>query len=171
MKFKAQIEGKELDVTASPEVVVIDGESIETTVVKNSEYRRTVQMGNKTYEVNICEKCLDGGKIVLEIAGDRVQVDYSDVTKGGGVAKKAKPKKEHKAGASGGGGLAAPMPGKIVNVTVAVGDEVTAGQVMVILEAMKMENELTATADGVVKEVLIEKGDTVSGGQMLVVVG
>jgi biotin carboxyl carrier protein len=170
MKFKAQIDGKDLDVTASPEVVSIDSENFETVVTKNSEYRRTVQVGNKTYEVNISQKDIEGGKIVLEIAGDRVEVAFSDVTKGGGVARKAKPKKEAKHAAAGGGGLAAPMPGKIVNVLVAPGDAVVAGQVMVLLEAMKMENELTSTTDGVVKEVLIEKGDTVNGGQMLVVV-
>jgi glutaconyl-CoA/methylmalonyl-CoA decarboxylase subunit gamma len=172
MKFKAQIEGQEIEVTAGPDSVMLASGTFETGVTRPSEYRRVVQVGDKSYEVNICEKCLEGGVLVLEIAGDRVQVDISDVTKGGGAAapKSKKAKKEAKHVEHGAGGVAAPMPGKIVNVLVQSGDEVAAGQVLVILEAMKMENELTATNDGVVKDVLVQKGDTVQGGQMLVAI-
>ena len=60
------------------------------------------------------------------------------------------------------------MPGKIVDVLVKPGDKVAAGDVVIILEAMKMENELCAINKGVVKAVLVEKGDAAQGGQLLV---
>ncbi len=72
------------------------------------------------------------------------------------------------AGATGPAPLKAPMPGLIVRVNVKVGDEVAAGQGMVVMEAMKMENELRATAAGVVKAVLVEPGKAVEKGMVLV---
>lgn len=64
-------------------------------------------------------------------------------------------------GGSAGGGLTAPMPGKIVQVTVAAGDPVVQGQTLMILEAMKMEHAISAPADGVVAEVFFSAGDQV----------
>lgn len=62
----------------------------------------------------------------------------------------------------------APMPGMIVRTEVSVGDQVRAGQGVVVMEAMKMENELKAEADGVVARVLIEAGQAVEKGAVLV---
>ncbi|SDW78453.1 acetyl-CoA carboxylase biotin carboxyl carrier protein subunit [Aequorivita viscosa] len=62
----------------------------------------------------------------------------------------------------------APMPGIILEVTVATGDEVKQGDYLCVLEAMKMENALTAPRDGVIKSVYIAKGDTVDKGKLLI---
>jgi pyruvate carboxylase subunit B len=62
------------------------------------------------------------------------------------------------------------MPGKIVNVLVKAGDNVEAGDPVVILEAMKMENELCAPAKGAVKSVNVRKGDSVDGDRLLVAI-
>lgn len=62
----------------------------------------------------------------------------------------------------------APMPGMIVRTDVNVGDSVRAGQGVVVMEAMKMENELKAEADGVVARILIESGQAVEKGAVLV---
>lgn len=72
------------------------------------------------------------------------------------------------AGASGPKPITAPMPGLVVKVEVAVGDRVRAGQGVVIVEAMKMENELRAEVEGVVCAVHACAGDTVEKGQVLV---
>ena len=60
------------------------------------------------------------------------------------------------------------MPGNILDVKVKAGDSVKAGDVLVILEAMKMENEIVAPQDGTVASVNVNKGDTVNSGDTLV---
>jgi biotin carboxyl carrier protein len=64
--------------------------------------------------------------------------------------------------------VAAPMPGVIVALRVARGDTVRAGQAVIVVEAMKMQNELAAAHDGVVSDVLVEEREAVSAGQALV---
>ena len=65
----------------------------------------------------------------------------------------------------------APMPGNILKVNVQNGQIVKAGTVLVILEAMKMENEIMAPKDGTITQVLVSKGSTVDTGAPLVVIG
>lgn len=68
------------------------------------------------------------------------------------------------------GVVISPMPGNINRIKVNVGDKVKKGDILLILEAMKMENEINATDDGTVKEILVKKGQKVSGGDMLVII-
>jgi glutaconyl-CoA decarboxylase len=63
------------------------------------------------------------------------------------------------------------MPGTVLDVMVKVGDAVKMGDVLLILEAMKMENELQADRAGTVKEVKVAKGQAVNGGDTLIVIG
>mgnify|MGYP002514885659 CR=1 FL=1 len=72
---------------------------------------------------------------------------------------------------AGGEQVTSPMPGNILAVNVAAGDTVKRGQVLMILEAMKMENEIMAPKDGTVSQVLVQKGSTVDTGAPLVVIG
>lgn len=66
--------------------------------------------------------------------------------------------------------VTAPMPGNILRVDVAQGDTVKAGQILIILEAMKMENEIVAPKDGTVAQVVTSKGSVVDTGAPLVVI-
>ncbi|MCY0880200.1 MAG: biotin/lipoyl-binding protein [Firmicutes bacterium] len=68
-----------------------------------------------------------------------------------------------------GAAVEAPLPGVVLDVKVQVGQQVSFGQVLVILEAMKMENEITAPAPGVVQSVRVAPGDNVAQGDILVV--
>ena len=68
-----------------------------------------------------------------------------------------------------GDAVTAPMPGNILKVNVNVGDAVKEGQVLVVLEAMKMENEIMAPKNGTVTQVVVSKGSTVDTGAPLVV--
>ncbi len=85
-------------------------------------------------------------------------------------------KKREKRAASGGGGAAAsgsieaPMQGTIVKVLVEVGQHVEAGTGILVLEAMKMENQINAETAGTVKELKVAAGDTVGGGDILAVI-
>jgi biotin carboxyl carrier protein len=67
--------------------------------------------------------------------------------------------------------ITSPMPGKVVKVLVAEGDSVDAGKPLVVVEAMKMENELIAEAPGIVKKVYVQPGDAVESGAKLILVG
>ena len=80
----------------------------------------------------------------------------------------AAPKAAAPAGAAGAVTVKAPMPGNILDVKVAAGASVKAGDVLVILEAMKMENEIVAPQDGTVASINVHKGDTVNSGDTLV---
>ena len=66
--------------------------------------------------------------------------------------------------------VTAPMPGRIVKVLVKPGDRVTARQGLVVIEAMKMENELRASRDGQIKDVHVSEGDLVEAGRLLTVI-
>ena len=74
-------------------------------------------------------------------------------------------------GSAGAVQVAAPMPGNILDVRVKAGDAVKSGDILVILEAMKMENEILAPNDGVVASVNVAKGDTVDVNDLLVSLG
>jgi Acetyl/propionyl-CoA carboxylase, alpha subunit len=73
--------------------------------------------------------------------------------------------------ASASGALKSPLPGVIVDINCAVGDSVTKGQKLLVLEAMKMENAINADSDGVIKEIKVNKGDSVLEGDDLLVIG
>lgn len=65
------------------------------------------------------------------------------------------------------GAVTAPMPGTVIRIDKTEGTEVKAGEVVLILEAMKMENEIVATADGTITKMNCEVGGTVAGGEVL----
>ena len=67
--------------------------------------------------------------------------------------------------------IKAPMPGKVSKVNVKVGDKVSKGDVLMFLEAMKMQNEIAASVDGVVKVVNVSNDENVKPGQVLAVIG
>ncbi|MCB0965986.1 MAG: acetyl-CoA carboxylase biotin carboxylase subunit [Ilumatobacter sp.] len=111
----------------------------------------------------------------VEVNGKRFAVKMWVPETVGVAAAPAKAKK--KRAASGGGGSAAgsgqvavPMQGTIVKILVEVGQEVTAGQGVVVLEAMKMENQINADKDGTIAEIKVATGDTVGGGDVVVVI-
>ena len=79
-------------------------------------------------------------------------------------------KEGHGAHGAGPQRVTAPMPGKVVRVLVKPGDEVTARQGLVVVEAMKMENELRAARDGRVRDVAVKEGQSVDAGTVLLTV-
>jgi acetyl-CoA/propionyl-CoA carboxylase, biotin carboxylase, biotin carboxyl carrier protein len=115
----------------------------------------------------------------VEVNGKRFDVKMwvPDTPVGVAVAGKAAAKKPARAAASGGGAGGAgsgnvevPMQGTIVKILVEVGQEVAVGQAVVVLEAMKMENQITADKAGTVKEIKVAQGDTVGAGDVVVII-
>lgn len=80
------------------------------------------------------------------------------------------PAPPHAAAADGRHAVVAPLPGVVLDVKVAAGQWVAAGDVLVVLEAMKMENEILAPAGGTVSQVNVQRGETVDAGDVLVVI-
>ena len=71
-------------------------------------------------------------------------------------------------GTAGGVKVESPMPGTILDIKASVGEAVSSGQVLCILEAMKMENDIVAPADGTVASINVNKGDSVEAGQVII---
>lgn len=89
------------------------------------------------------------------------------VEEGTGSAAAAAPKAAAPAGAQGAVKISAPMPGKILGVKANAGDAVKKGQVIVVLEAMKMENDIVAPQDGTVASINVTAGQSVESGAVL----
>lgn len=83
------------------------------------------------------------------------------------VAQQAATTPKPKASAGGAGSVPAPLPGLVLKMNVKVGDAVKAGQVLCIMEAMKMENDIESPADGTVKAIHVSEGDNVTEGDVL----
>ena len=111
--------------------------------------------------------------VVVEVGGRRLEVSLpAGLAAGGGApaGAAAKPRKRgsgHGGSAASGDSLASPMQGTIVKVAVADGDTVSAGDLIVVLEAMKMEQPISAHKDGTVTGLSAEVGATVTSGAVI----
>jgi biotin carboxyl carrier protein len=167
---KVTIGGRSYDVEVKGDKVVVDGQEFPVTV-KDDGAHKTVNAGGVNYRVQLPAP----GE---RASGMSVLVDYRPFTfeyegrLGGGPAAR-EPRTGGAAAAPRAGvkgGIAAQIAGRIISVKVKAGDAVNQGDVLLLLEAMKMENEIKATASGVVKEVLVTEGQRVTEGDTLVVV-
>ena len=118
--------------------------------------------GHASHEVT-CDE-LAPGELVLGVDGRRVRARVSDGRRRRSVDA------ADVADAGGDHAVRVPMPGRVVRVLVDLGDTVKAGQGLVVVEAMKMENEVSSPTAGVVSEVRVAAGDSVEVGGVLVVV-
>ncbi|MBY0505640.1 MAG: hypothetical protein K2X03_17125 [Bryobacteraceae bacterium] len=120
----------------------------------------SILLGGRSYEVR--SGPLPEGLTWVDVDGRRLQLDLRDPRNGrpGGGA----------AGRSGQATLKSPMPGKVVRILVAEGEAVEVGQGVVVVEAMKMQNEMKAPRAGVVKAIKTQEGSTVAAGEALLVI-
>jgi len=114
-----------------------------------------------SYDVDVAD---GDGRLVVEVGGERYEVEVED------ESRHILRRRVGAAASHGGQIVKAPMPGRVTHVAVAVGDAVAAGTPLLVIEAMKMENEFRAGASGTVAEVRVEPGQTVNGGDVLVVI-
>ena len=106
-------------------------------------------------------------KYKVNVNGTAYEVEIEEMTGAPAAAPAAAPVAAAPAAAGAGEKITSPMPGNILAVNVAAGDTVKKGQVLMILEAMKMENEIMAPCDGRVTAVAVTKGAAVESGALL----
>jgi propionyl-CoA carboxylase alpha chain len=116
----------------------------------------------------VIDVAIDGRRTVAQVtqAGARIYVQVV----GGTIGLAVVPRFEVPGQQLPTGGLVAPMPGSVLQVLVAIGDQVAPGQVMVILEAMKMEHHISAPCSGIVTDVPIVVGQQVDNGALLLTI-
>ncbi len=137
-------------------LVTVDGETFDVGVASAEPNLFNLEIGGRRWRTVVGHS---GNRRCIALNGDvwRIErVTESRRRRGGG------------AGAAASGALEAAMPGQVLDVLVSVGDVVSAGATLVLLEAMKMELRITAPVDGTVKAVHCTAGETVNRGQLLV---
>jgi len=161
--FDATVEGRTIRVEvrggAGRYALSLDHSPLEVDFVPVGRHFASVLVGGESHEVGI-ERCPEG--FVVQFPGDAVTVGLAEAARGA-VAPAGR--------AHGPARLTAPMPGRVVRVLEAPGAEVAAGQGLVVIEAMKMENELRSPRAGHVLEVAVREGQAVEAGALLAVVG
>jgi glutaconyl-CoA/methylmalonyl-CoA decarboxylase subunit gamma len=168
---KVTIGGRTYEVMVHGNVVVVDGHEFPVKVRDDFGYH-TVSAGGVQYRVALPPEGARNSGMTVEVDHRPMVMEYDGALGAGS----ARPKAAARGGASRApragvtGGVAAQIAGRVITVRVKVGDAVKAGDVMLLLEAMKMENEIKAPADGTVKEVLVKDGDRVSEGDTLIVI-
>lgn len=164
MKMLAVIEGKEVQIEITKNnglyCLTWNGKSFNVDSVRTNQNTFSLLVGGKSYEVTI-EKQASNFSIYLN--NDTVRLELFDARK---VGISAIAKKNIRAGAH---EILAPMPGKIIKVAVSKDGQVQEGDPLLIMEAMKMQNELKAPAAGTVKNVYVKEGEAVSSQQVLMV--
>lgn len=116
----------------------------------------SVLLNGRSYEVRVEGKqdalavFVNGRRFAVEVTDPRAWSSKATMARGEGVQT-----------------IAAPMPGKVVRILVAAGDHVEAGQGLLVVEAMKMQNELKAPRAGTVRSVSVVEGATVAAGELL----
>lgn len=123
---------------------------------------RTLRVGDRVVRIVIRSRGARG-EYVLDIEGHRYVTEALDER-----TRTIREMSARSAAPKGPAPVTAPMPGLVTRVRVAVGDRVEAGQGVVVMEAMKMENELKASSAGTVKSVRIEPGTAVEKGTVLI---
>ena len=157
-------------------------ESIRIELHEAGEGLYDVTVGGETVRVDVCKSgrtiysVIEDGKQFEAMVDERGEHGF-DILVGGQLFHLISEDERSKLlFASAGGGATGPqtvsaeMPGKVVKVVCAVGEEVTAGQGVVVIEAMKMENEIPSPIDGVVREIGVTEGDAVETGAVLFIV-
>lgn len=162
MRFDATADGRTLRVEVRGRdgryTVTLDGRPLEVDLVETGRHFASLLVEGRSHEVGL-EK-LPGGYRV-HFADDTVVVDLMDAARGAPLP----------AGrAEGPFRLTAPMPGRVVRVLARADEDVAAGQGLVVIEAMKMENELRTPRPGRVREIAVREGQAVETGALLAVV-
>ncbi|MBM3318391.1 MAG: hypothetical protein FJY75_11125 [Candidatus Eisenbacteria bacterium] len=151
--FKLRIDGREFEIERRGSALLVDGQRFDPRISGTS-----VALGDLRLTVEV-----DGPRAFVDGIARAIETEGLD-------EKPADAAVDHGFGADAGGAVTAVMPGLIIRVAAVAGDAVKTGDVVVVLEAMKMENDICSPRDGVIKEIRVQAGDTVQQNQLLALV-
>ena len=165
MKLEVQIAGRKRNVEVAREgprlLVRLDGCELAADAVEVATGTYSILLDGQSFEVSVQPE--PGGRLHVQTHGEEFPVEIRDPRvwrgKRGGVLE-----------AEGRQQVTAPMPGKIVRVLVVAGEKVEAGQGLLVVEAMKMQNEIRAPKSGTIERVLVSEGQAVNSGHVLAIV-
>jgi biotin carboxyl carrier protein len=162
MRLDATVDGRTIRVEVRRKgegyAVTLDGAALEVDLVETDDHFANLIVDGSSHEVGL-EKRPDGYRVHLR--DDTVTVALAEASRDG-ASRLRRPHGPER--------LTAPMPGRVVRVLAEEGREVETGQGLVVIEAMKMENELKAPRKGRVREIAVREGQAVETGALLVVV-
>jgi acetyl/propionyl-CoA carboxylase alpha subunit len=162
MKYMVMVGDTEVEVVLEGDDATVDGTTVSARVTDvEGTPVRMVTLGDAVHRV-VARRGESRGRYTLWVDGFRYDVEALDER-----TRTIRELSGASAAASGPAPLKAPMPGMIVRVAVQVGDTVVPGQSLIVMEAMKMENELRATVPATVKSVLVQPGIAVEKGALL----
>jgi len=138
--------------------VLIDGQGVDADAVQLSPNTVSVLLGGQSFEINVSRGA--DGKIKLQCGPHEFSAEVMDPRAWRG-------RKYGALQVEGRAEILAPMPGRVVNVLVAAGDAVQAGQGLFVVEAMKMQNEIRSPKTGKVERLLAKEGQNVNAGEVL----
>ncbi len=164
--FRLGFDGVSHQVSASDTSVDVDGETFDVLVTGESP-NVTVRVNGRPFDVELPQSGVTS-PLTVSVSGRTHTVELQGVTLPGASAVRT-PSATHLG--EGEGAVVAPMTGRILRVLVRPGEIVKSGDLLLILEAMKMENEIRATRSGMVDQVPVAEGERVSTGQTLLVIG
>jgi biotin carboxyl carrier protein len=164
MKYVVDLNGERKSVSIDGDTARFEADGSERAELADIEGSpvRMVKLGTNVYRV-VVEKRQGKGRYTLWVDGFRFEVEALDER-----TRSIRDVSAANAGPSGPAPIIAPMPGLVIRVNVNPGDAIEAGQGVVVMEAMKMENELRATTPGIVKSVKVAPGTAVERGTVLV---
>jgi biotin carboxyl carrier protein len=163
VRYVVEVNGERIEVDVDGERVTVDGETHSVSLVDvEGTPVSLLRVGDQVHRV-VARRGETRGRYSLALDGHRYAVEALDER-----TRAVRDLSAASSKASGPAPLVAPMPGLVVRVNVAPGDEVHAGQGLVVMEAMKMENELRAPAAGTVRAVRVAAGTAVEKGAVLV---
>lgn len=161
--YKASIKEKLVEIELGDKVL-LDGKLCDIDFVQSGKQSFVLSMNGKRKEADLVKFDRETKQLVLRIEGKKISVDIKEpvdiLLDRLGINQKVSRKVNN---------LKAPMPGLIVKVLSKVGESVKAGEPLLILEAMKMENVFKASADVIIKDILVNEKQSVEKGQVLIV--
>jgi biotin carboxyl carrier protein len=166
VKYIVEVLGERIPVEVDGDALVVDGQGVAASLSgADGTPERLLRVGAAVHRVQLL-RGEGAGRWVVEVAGHRLAVEALDER-----TRAIRELTRTTGAASGPAPLVAPMPGLVVRVLVAPGAVVAAGAPLLVMEAMKMENELRAPAAGVVRAVRAAPGTAVEKGAVLVELG